>query len=264
MARWTDPLVTVELLGHLWVPDLDETGGRGGSLHLEFMLKTVGDEAQGARLVQRRFNEFVSLHHELTPIARRAGVPLPPLPTSLTLGRKLSEEFAVQRRAALQQWISLVVARPPLWCDPLRLFLGLQEEEPTAEGNPFASADAPREDEPRLLTSHASAGSDNIHSNDSMVSVGGTSAAYSAELRWIVSRAQQPGCGVHVEGTGFFRASVLIKWLLVQALATSREQAVPLCEAMRRQGLIHPVNANVPFADGSALYRFAAPSPTVS
>ena len=32
-----------------------------------------------------------------------------------------------------------------------------------------------------------------------------------------------------------FKASTLVKWLLVQALATSREQAVPLCEAMRRQ-----------------------------
>ena len=65
------------------------------------------------------------------------------------------------------------------------------------------------------------------------------------------------------EGTGFFRGSTLVKWLLVQALATSREQAVPLCEAMRRQGLIHPVGEPVPFTDGTALYRFV-PQPTVN
>ena len=65
------------------------------------------------------------------------------------------------------------------------------------------------------------------------------------------------------EGTGFFRGSILVKWLLVQALATSREQAVPLCEAMRRHGLIHPVGEPVPFTDGSALYRFV-PQPTVN
>ena len=59
-----------------------------------------------------------------------------------------------------------------------------------------------------------------------------------------------------VEATGFFRAQTLVKWLLMQALATSREQAVPLCEAMRRQGLIAPVGEVAPFADGSALYRF--------
>ena len=46
-------------------------------------------------------------------------------------------------------------------------------------------------------------------------------------------------------------------------LATSREQAVPLCEAMRRQGLIHPVGEPVPFTDSSTLYRFI-PQPTVS
>ena len=40
------------------------------------------------------------------------------------------------------------------------------------------------------------------------------------------------------------------------ASATSREQAVPLCEAMRRQGLIHPVGEPTPFVDGSAQYRF--------
>ena len=39
-------------------------------------------------------------------------------------------------------------------------------------------------------------------------------------------------------------------------VATSHEQAVPLCEAMRRQGLIHPVGEVAAFADGSALYRF--------
>ena len=65
------------------------------------------------------------------------------------------------------------------------------------------------------------------------------------------------------EGTVFFRASTLVKWLLAQALATSREQAVPLCEAMRRQGLIIPVCEGATFADGPAFYRFVQ-QPTVN
>lgn len=62
------------------------------------------------------------------------------------------------------------------------------------------------------------------------------------------------------DGTGFFKASTLVKWTLVQALAASREQAVPLCEAMRLHGFIHPVGDPKPFLDGSALYRFAPQS----
>ena len=84
-----------------------------------------------------------------------------------------------------------------------------------------------------------------------------TACANGARVR---VRLRWQGCGVLTEGTGFFRASTLVKWLLVQALATSREQAVPLCEAMRRQGLIIPVGDFVPFSDGSAQYRFATPA----
>ena len=38
---------------------------------------------------------------------------------------------------ALQQWLAMVVGRPPLWCDPLRLFLGLEEAPPSASATPF-------------------------------------------------------------------------------------------------------------------------------
>jgi hypothetical protein len=107
VERWSEPLVTVEILGHMWVPDVDG-GGKAGGLHLEFMLKTIGDEEAGARMVQRRFKDFDKLHTALVPIARRASVPLPPLPSSLTFGRNLTEEFANQRQIALQQWLSMV------------------------------------------------------------------------------------------------------------------------------------------------------------
>ena len=40
------------------------------------------------------------------------------------------------------------------------------------------------------------------------------------------------------------------------SVATSREQAVTLCEAMRRGRLITPVGESTPFTDGSAQYRF--------
>ena len=36
-------------------------GVAGGGMHLEFMIKTVGDEAQGPRLVQRRYRDFDKL-----------------------------------------------------------------------------------------------------------------------------------------------------------------------------------------------------------
>ena len=94
-ARWSENLVTVEILGHMWVPDIDSNGVPGTGMHLEFMLKTVGDEALGARMVQRRFKDFDKLHTALTPYARRANVQLPALPTSLTFGRNLTEVSAV-------------------------------------------------------------------------------------------------------------------------------------------------------------------------
>lgn len=119
------------------------------------------------------------------------------------------------RACAGQAWIGKVVARPPLWCDPLRLFLGLAETDPSNSATPFRHSDEGRasalsDDEARRgLSSRARAhgGGDGP----------GGGAAYSAELRWIISRAQQPGCGVVTEGgTGFFRGSTLVKWLLVQ------------------------------------------------
>ena len=156
--------------------------------------------------------------------------------------------------------LSLVVARPPLWCDPLRLFLGMAEAHPppsTEAARTFRHSDAiPPLEAGSSATSTAAAGSGGDGVEPPSASTWAVSATYSAELRWIVSRAQQPGCGMVTDGTGFFKGSALVKWLLVQALAASREQAVPLCEAMRRQGLIHPVGEPTPFVDGAAQYRF--------
>lgn len=206
-------------------------------MHVEYMLRTTpdpsGDDA-GARLVQRRYRDFDSLHASLTPFARRAKIVMPALPkVALSLTRNITDEFATERQALLQAWLVKVVQRPPLWSEPLRTFLGLASED---EGGGASSA---------LAVSTA-------------VVPSGSMEQQSAELKWIVARAQQPECGVLTESTGFFRGSTLVRWLLVQALAGSREQALPLAEAMRRQGLVEAVGRDQgqAFVDGSAQYRF--------
>ena len=139
----------------------------------------------------------------------------------MTFGRNLSEEFANQRQEALQQWLSKVVARPPLWCDALRLFLGLDAGPASPSATTFRYSDdkAASDDEMADAPStddggnggggHGGAGRSDPFGND--LAGGGGGTAYSAELRWIVSRAQQAGCGVVTESTGFFRASVLVQ-----------------------------------------------------
>ena len=63
--------------------------------------------------------------------------------------------------------------RPPLWSDPLRIFLGLEAE---ASAAPSTST---------MLTVHD-----------------GATEQQSEELKWIVARAQQAGCGVITDSTG--------------------------------------------------------------
>ena len=234
--RWTEPLVTVEVLGHMLVPDMDESG-KPGELHLEYMLRTVGDEHEGARLVQRRYRDFEKLATSLSALAKQGNTAVPPLPSNLTFGRNLSTEFANQRKEALESWLSRVMARPALWGDALRLFLGLAEE-----GTPGDSS----------LANSPDGGGGNIDEGDDQ-----NGEEYHAQLAWIVQRAQQSG-GVATEGTGFFRGSTFVRWLTTQALVGSREQAVALAEAMRRRGLICPVGEQTPFRDGSTQYRFVS------
>ena len=73
-------------------------------------------------------------------------------------------------------------------------------------------------------------------------------------------RAEGSGLKLEGGGGGVARGSNVVKWLLAQALAGSREQAVTLAEAMRRHGLLQPTGrkGDRPFADGSARYRLAA------
>lgn len=179
------------------MPDVDLSGDGAatlGQLHLEFMLKTVGSQSAEPVLVQRRYRDFDRLHAALGPIAKSEGAPLPTLPTSYTFGRNITEEFANQRQAALQHWLSLVVARPPLWCDPLRLFLGLVESSPTAASTPFRHSHA---ELPAVAGGGSAAGEGSGGGGGGGGDGGGASANnYSAELRWVVSRAQQPECGV--------------------------------------------------------------------
>ena len=57
------------------------------------------------------------------------------------MGRQLSAEQA--RRAALELWLRQVVARPQLWCDELRAFLGMPP--PTSRRPPRAAPSAARQ-----------------------------------------------------------------------------------------------------------------------
>jgi len=83
-----------------------------------------------ARLVQRRYRDFVKLHAALAPRARCAGLRLPSLPSKIVaFGRNLSPTIAMQRQKALHEWLSHVVSAPILLCDDLRLFLGLSPEQ---------------------------------------------------------------------------------------------------------------------------------------
>ena len=80
------------------------------------------------------------------------------------------------------------------------------------------------------------------------------------ELRRIHAKMRAEGSGLKLEGGGVARGSNVVKWLLAQALAGSREQGVTLAEAMRRHGLLQPTGrkGDRPFVDGSARYRLAA------
>ena len=211
-------------------------------VHLEYMIRTTPDpnEPDGARMTQRRYRDFEKLHAALLAPARRAGVSLVDLPKKMGgFLRNLGEDFAMQRQAALQKYLQHVVAFPQIWGNPLRLFLGLEEE-----GHSAVAAD-PSQAVVVPVADASAGGADQFEQQH-------------AELRWIATRAQQAECGVHTDGTGFFKGSTLVTWLLTQALVSSREQAVPLAEGMRRGGLIEAVGQPVPFQDGTAQYRFLA------
>ena len=58
--------------------------------------------------------------------------------------------------------------------------------------------------------------------------------------------------GVHRPANGAARGDHIVRWLLAQALAGSREQAVTLAKAMRRQGLLLPAGKVSTFVDSSS------------
>ena len=217
-------------------------------MHIEFIVRIHCGPQQPARMVTRRFKDFDRLDDALARHARlgalerrlaRGQATLPLLPReSPPMGRRLSAEFAEARQAALELWLRQVVARPQLWCDELRAFLGMP---PPDEPPPAAPRAAPS-------AAHQSA-------------LGRTSPdAELGELRRIHAKMRAEGSGLKLEGGGVARGSNVVKWLLAQALAGSREQAVTLAEAMRRHGLLQPTGrkGDRPFVDGSARYRLAA------
>ena len=79
-----------------------------------------------ARLVPRRYRDFVKLHGILYPIAREAQVVLPPLPSKVAaFGRNLSPSVGAHRQRALHDWLQSVISQPLLMTEHLRVFLGL-------------------------------------------------------------------------------------------------------------------------------------------
>ena len=77
-----------------------------------------------ARLVQRRYREFETLHAQLQPLARQAGYECPPLPSKFALAWSRGQ-LGVRRQLPLQRWLGWAAAQPELWCDELQDFLGL-------------------------------------------------------------------------------------------------------------------------------------------
>ena len=72
-------------------------------------------------------------------------------------------------------------------------------------------------------------------------------------MRRISGKMRAAGSGLALDGGGTARGSAVVKWLLAQALAGSREQAVTLGEAMRRHALLVPVGRK-----GADAFRDAA------
>lgn len=83
--------------------------------------KSVASEA---RLVQRRYRDFEKMYRILLPRAKEASIILPSLPSKFTFGRSQAV-IGVERQRLLHEWLRYVVAHPLLWCDELRVFLGL-------------------------------------------------------------------------------------------------------------------------------------------
>lgn len=99
-----------------------------------------------ARLVQRRFRDFVKLHEQLAPHASAAGLKLPALPSKLASLVNSNDTLGAQRKAALHEWLGAVVAQPPLFAAPeLRRFLGLAS---IGEGTEDRGGAASRSDRP--------------------------------------------------------------------------------------------------------------------
>jgi len=240
LGRIMPKAVQVEVLGHVWVPD-DAPGDltsawRKGGVHVEFLIRSsvhAGDDPpQPPRLIQRRFRDFDKLHEAL---ARHAGIgllgrwvdldkqPLPPLPRAP--GKNVSAAFATQRQRALQTWLEQVVKQPELWCADLLGFLGL--------GTPAVAAptqsEAPSEED-------------------------------LDELRATAMRMQLPSCGLSLEPGQSVKGAAIVRWLIGQALVGSKEQAVALGQKMLSAQVIAPLKPG-PFADSSALYRFAQSPP---
>merc|ERR1719473_471161 len=100
-----------------------EVSSRTGGAHLAYTILAAAPSAvhqyphaegmpppaSEARLVMRRYRDFVKLHATLSPHARQAGLTLPPLPSRITaIGRKLSPEVGAQRQRALHDWLNRV------------------------------------------------------------------------------------------------------------------------------------------------------------
>ena len=167
----------------------------------------------------------------------------------------------------MQQWLDQITQRPQLWCDELQAFLGLAPvpslvDDEASEGRTGAGGGTSGGG------AGAGAGGGGGASSSGASAVAPPPTAEMAELEWIASRMGSAQGGVQRSGSGsgsggVARGDNIVRWLLAQALAGSREQAVTLAEAMRKAGLLQPTSAkkaDAKFADSSsATYRLALP-----
>eukprot|EP00308_Calcidiscus_leptoporus_P024607 CAMPEP_0119365758 /NCGR_PEP_ID=MMETSP1334-20130426/12662_1 /TAXON_ID=127549 /ORGANISM="Calcidiscus leptoporus, Strain RCC1130" /LENGTH=578 /DNA_ID=CAMNT_0007381805 /DNA_START=32 /DNA_END=1765 /DNA_ORIENTATION=+ len=202
------------VIGHQWVPDQSSKG-----VHIEFLIRShtvLADGSLGvARLVQRRFRSFCELRDSLIRRAdTRTGqggggkgkkARLPQLPPR---GRRsLSAEFAMQRQQGLDSWLKQVTDTPEFrHCAELARFLAIEMGSSGARAGSADSEDARQ------------------------------------ELQNISTRMRLPQCALTTDSAGHFRGSALVRWLIAQALAGSREQAFDLADAMLRNGFFEAVD----------------------
>ena len=246
------------------LPPLPRGGIGGESDRKAYLVKartlsqSVNQSVGRGRSVGRSVSRPVSHYRPGLTVLRRTCS----LNACFVITQDRSPEFAAARQQALHAWLTQITQRPQLWCDdlvrvPLSLTLTLSLTLARCDDlQEFLSLAPPRGDG---LPSSEGAGGGVGGGAGGAGRERGTSAveppppaAELAELEWIAARMGGVQGGVQRQASGAARGDSIVRWLLAQALAGSREQAVTLAEALRRQGLLVPAGKVSKFVDSSS------------